>query len=132
MRKIILLLIVVFLSLDTLKAQVSMSCYHREYCNYSNYTQSYTRCDGYDEPSLFVMNSNETMFTHTTESIKSTYYVKEKAYDEDTEMFIYYVTSDVGNEYIYSFDLPNKEIKALGEDNDGSVFLIRFYVKSFF
>ena len=67
----------------TAQAQVSFSCYHREYCTWDDEKEEFVDCHGYDEASLFVMNESETMFTHTTEDIKSTYYVKEREYDED-------------------------------------------------
>ena len=116
----------------TAKAQVSFSCYHREYCPWDDRLEDFGDCHGYDEASLFVMNESETMFTHTTETVKTTYYVKEKEYDEDLEVWTYYVTSDVGNEYIYIFDPNNKEIRVVMIDDDDEITMLRFYVKAIF
>ena len=58
-----------------ISAQVSFSCTYREYCSWNDYTEQFVDCSGFEESSLFVMNESETMITHTTESIKSTYYV---------------------------------------------------------
>ncbi len=128
-----LLLITALMAMSfTVKAQISFSCWHREYCSWIEALEDYdTECQGYDEASLFVMNDDETMFTHTTESIKSTYYVKEKKYDEKNDVYTYDVTSDVGNKYYYIFDPKNKEIRVLSESDDYNT-LIRFYVKAIF
>ena len=72
------------------------------------------------------MNESETLFTHTTETTKSIYYIKEKEYDEVNEVFAYTVTSDVGNEYYYIFDLKHKEVRAFFVDDVGKTMLLRF------
>ena len=116
----------------TAKAQVSFSCWHRERCSWNEDLGNFeTECTGYDESSLFVMNESETMFTHTTESIKSTYYVNKKEYDEENDVYTYEVTSDVGNKYYYIFDPKNKEIRVLADADDYNT-LTRFYVKAIF
>ena len=128
-----LLILVAFLAMTfAVQAQVSFSCYHREYCAWNEALEKYeSECNGYDESSLFVMNDDETMFTHTTETIKSTYYVQEKNYDEKNDVWTYDVVSDVGNKYYYIFDPKNKEIRVLSEKDDYNT-LIRFLVKSIF
>lgn len=128
-----LLILAAFMAMAfTVKAQVSFSCYHREYCDWNESTQTYEdNCRGYDEASLFVMNESETMFTHTIESMKSTYYVQEKNYDEKNDVWTYDVVSDVGNKYFYIFDPKNNEIRFLSERDDYNT-LGRFLVKAIF
>lgn len=128
-----LLILAAFMAMAfTVKAQVSFSCYHREYCDWNEATQNYEdNCRGYDEASLFVMNESETMFTHTIESMKSTYYVQEKNYDEKNDVWTYDVVSDVGNKYFYIFDPKNNEIRFLSERDDYNT-LGRFLVKAIF
>lgn len=123
----IILLITPFISFG----QVSFSCEYREYCYWDEVSKKFKDCEGYSESSLFVMSKNETMFTHTIESMKSTYYVKEKKRGDDG-YFEYEVVSDVGNEYYYMFDFKNEEVKCVYKDKDGDTVLIRFYVKSIF
>ena len=117
---------------NNLFAQVSFSCTYREYCSWNEYTKEFGDCKGYEESSLFVMNDSETMFTHTIESMKSTYYVTSKEYDAEYDIYTYFVTSDVGNKYYYIFDPKNKEIRAVFSDENGKSMLLRFYVKAIF
>lgn len=131
-KKLVVFAIALFGILQTsVNAQTSFSCYHREYCYWNENTELFEDCEGYEEPSLFVMNADETMFTHTIETMKSTYYVSESEYDEQYEVWSYTVKSDVGNEYIYIFDPKNKEIRVLFMQ-DGETVLLRFYVKAIF
>ncbi len=131
MEKSICIFLFVLLSFIDLNAQTSFTCSHRENCKWNVTTEEFDDCDRYEDPSMFVLNADETMFTHTTESIKSTYYVNERNYDSEAELWLYSVTSDVGNKYIYAFDPKNKEIRAL-YTRDGVSMLIRFYVKAVF
>jgi hypothetical protein len=126
--------ILLFLVLQTsalVYSQVSFSCTYREYCDWNNYTEKFENCEGYEESSLFVMNEAETVFTHTTETMKSSYFVKSREYDKENDVYTYYVTSDVGNDYYYIFDLKNKEVRVLIKKED-KIELLRFYVKAIF
>lgn len=127
----LLFVIFAFIGIFNLKAQTSFSCTYREYCSWNQRTETFENCSGYEESSLFVMNKDETMFTHTTESTKSTYYVSSKDYDEAKEIWTYDVTSDVGNKYTFVFDPRNKEIRALYY-KDGDPVMIVFTVKAIF
>lgn len=128
-----LLILIAFVAMAfTAKAQVSFSCYYREYCAWNDALENYENdCNGYEEASLFVMNKEETMFTHTTESLKSTYYVQSKEYDKENEVWTYDVVSDTGKKYFYIFDPKNNEIRVLA-DQDNYNTMIRFLVKSIF
>ncbi len=130
MKKIILIL--VFTIPLIAFGQISFSCEYREYCDWNEVSEKFEDCRGYEEASLFTMNKDQTMFTHTIESMKSTYYVKNKIETDDDEYFGYDVVSDVGNEYRYLFDFKNEEVKVLSVDENGNSVLIRWYVKSIF
>jgi hypothetical protein len=132
MKKTILLLALAILGLTDLKAQTSsFSCTYREYCTWNKIKEKFDNCEGYKENSLFVMNKGETMFTHTIETMKSTYYVTSSEYNKEKEVWSYNVTSDVGNKYLYIFDPKNKQIRALYL-NDGESNLVVFTVKAMF
>lgn len=113
--------------------EVSFSCISRTYCDWNKTTGKYsTDCDEYDDISLFVMNKNETFFTHTTEEIKSTYFITSKEYDKENDVYTYDVKSDVGNSYYYVFDIKNKQIRAVFTDEEGKTKLVTFSVKAIF
>lgn len=125
------ILLLIFQTSALVYSQVSFSCTYREYCDWNNYTKKFENCEGYEESSLFVMNEAETVFTHTTETIKSSYFVKSSEYDKENDVYTYNVTSDVGNDYYYIFDLKNKEVRILITKED-TIELLRFYVKTIF
>lgn len=129
MKKLLLLL---FVTPIICFSQTSFSCDLKEFCDWDEVTEVWENdCDPFEYHCLFEMNKDETMFVHTTPTMKSTYYVKEKLSAEDNQ-FTYNVVSDVGNEYFYIFDVKNEEVKAITEDENGNSILIRFYVKSIF
>ena len=119
------------LGLTNLNAQTTFSCTYRQYCYWNKTTEKYDNCEGYEENSLFVMNKAETMFTHTIETIKSTYYIESKEYDNEYDVYTYFVTSDVGNKYFYIFDPKNKEVRVVYK-MDGNAVLLTFFVKAIF
>ncbi len=124
-----ILITLVLLSLGwTISAQAFFSCTHRSLYHYNEYTREYDLINGYDENSLFELNDDVTMFTHTTPTIKSTYYITDKEYDEDASLYTFNVRSDVGNKYTYMFDLENELIKVLSIDED-DIYLIVFTIK---
>ncbi len=142
MRNVILLLSLLFCV--NIHAQTSYSCTYRQICtlddpqssqstqsNQNAQSKGSTNCNGYEDNSLFVVNKSETMFTHTTESMKSSYYVESKDYDTKNDLYTYHVVSDVGNRYDYIFDAKNKEVRALA-NKDGQMRLITFTVKAVF
>jgi hypothetical protein len=131
MKKALLILGLSFGFYLSADAQVSYSCTYRQYCDWDSVLQQYSNCNGYDDNSLFVINKNETMFHHTTESLSSSYYVQGKEYDSKNELYIYDVVSDVGNKYHYMFDPTNKQVRAT-YTRDGKVILIIFTVKAVF
>ena len=57
-----------------------MSCIYREVCDWDQYYKTYDQdFPGVEEAFLFVMNNSETVFTHITPDVKSTYYVTKQS-----------------------------------------------------
>ena len=125
------LIILVFTQLSLI-AQVSFSCNYKEFCYWSEITEDFKDCEKIDYASLFVFNESETMFTHTTEDGKSTYYINDTEYNSEDEIWTYFVTSDVGNEYMFLVSPRNKKIAALSMDADDQKVIVTFYIKSIF
>jgi hypothetical protein len=113
--------------LTTAFAQVNISCDSREICKYNAETEDFEDCNKYEEHSIFKINADETMFIHTTETIKSAYYIKEKTQDEDG-IWTLTVQSDVGNNYIYFLDLKNDQVVVAAKIDD-ELKMIKFHVK---
>jgi hypothetical protein len=122
-----LLLFAILFSLNV-KSQLSISCYYRETCFWNKYSEKFDACSGYNERGLFEINENQTMIVHTINNITSTYYVKTREYEEETQTLSLNVVSDVGNKYIIIFDAKNLLVKFLRNDSA----LVLFYVKSAF
>jgi hypothetical protein len=131
MKKIIFLFAIIFCSLTNVYSQTSFSCTAREYCIWDEYSKEFVDCERYAENSLFVVNANETIITHTIDDMQSSYYVTSREYDEKKDVWSYYVTSDVGNKYLYVFDPKNKQIRTLLSKDDKTILLI-FRVKAIF
>lgn len=131
MKQFVIFFTIFIIGLNKLEAQVSFSCTYRQYCYWNGNSEKYEDCEGYEESSLFVMNKAETMFTHTIETLKSTYYIDSKEYDKKNDVYTYNVTSDVGNKYYYIFDPKNKEVRAVFT-KENKIVLLRFAVKAIF
>ena len=131
MKKLLLLLL--FTTPIICFSQTSFSCDLREFCDWDEVTKVWENdCDPFEYNCLFVMNKDETMFVHTTPTIKSRYYVKEILDIGEEDQIWYSVVNDVNNEYLFLFDLRHEEIKAITEDDNGNSILIRWYVKAIF
>ena len=111
------------------EAQYYFSTTHRDYYKYNDLTEDFDKVSGYDENSMFKINENLTMFEHITPNMTSTYYVTNSSFDEDDGQLSLNVTSDVGNEYLYIFDINDNEIRVLFLD--GSNQILVFQVKKF-
>ena len=129
MKKVLLL----FLLFPTfIFSQTSFSCSYKSVCSWNNTAEKWQDCKGAEDVSLIVMNEKETMFTHTTETISSTYYVKKKREGKDG-MFTYDVVSDVGNKYFAIFDISNKMVKMVSTSGEVSTwFMVEWQGKAIF
>ncbi|MDE0791654.1 MAG: hypothetical protein OSA46_05315 [Schleiferiaceae bacterium] len=131
LKKITLTVLAIISIQFTTQAQTSLSCTYREYCTWNESSEEFENCEGYEESSLFVLNDEETMLTHTTETMNSTYYLSNREYDSENGVYTFDATSDVGNKYYYVFDLDNKQIRLLFIRDDKTM-LLRFTVKAVF
>lgn len=103
---------------NTAQAQIYASFTHRDYYMYDKNTEEFEYITGYDESSMFKINTKLTMFEHTTPDMTSSYFVSESEFDEEGNTLTMYVTSDVGNEYLYVFDLEDSEIIVLFKSDE--------------
>lgn len=129
MRKTILILVATFAAFLT-NAQMHISTNLREDYIWSNSKDNWVKTNS-DENSntLFDFNRAQTMFTHTTSSISSTYYIKSIENDKEKGTWEYEVVSDVGNKYLCILDIKNENIRFIRKDKDGTVYLVRHTIK---
>jgi hypothetical protein len=131
MKLIVTSLVIVLFFSSNFQSQVSFSCTYQQVCFWNENTEEYEDCQGKKENSLFKMNADETMFTHTTEEMQSTYYVNSSEYNSINDVYTYRVTSDAGNDYYYIFDIKNKEIRIVLKQEERTL-LLTFTVKAIF
>jgi hypothetical protein len=127
--KIIFTVTIVFSAIPALAQYTYFSCDTREECQWDTVSQNFADCQKSDENSLFKLNKEKTMFEHTTENLKSAYYVTKYEFDDVNEVDVYDVTSDVGNKYTFILDDVSSEIRIVGTSKDGSIYMLRMHVK---
>jgi hypothetical protein len=110
-------------------SQSNYSCNTREYCDWENYSEKFVNCTSKDESSLFKLNTDHTLFEHTTADLKSAYYVSKYEFDAVNNVDIYDVTSDVGNKYTFIIDVEGSEVRILGTSGE-DIYMLRFHIKS--
>lgn len=106
---------------------------YKQTCYWNESKSTFDNCgDNAEYASMFTLNADQTIFTHTTASIKSSYYVKDHEYRSDYDSYIYNVTSDVGNKYMFIIDLKNKLVKIMssGHSNSSDDYLLKFSIKN--
>jgi hypothetical protein len=116
------------------KAQGTLyaSTSYKEFRYWNTNTSKFDRSEGNNEyNSMFTLNADETMFTHTTNDIKSSYYVNKKKYMDGCSCYSYDVTSDVGNKYTFFVDLDRDMVKimSIGHSDEKDDYLIIFTIK---
>ena len=134
MKKIIpILCLVLFAGMANAQTMMHASTSYKEFRYWNPNTSKFDKSDGNNEfSSMFTLNGDETIFTHTTNDIKSSYYVTKKKYMDGCSCYSYEVTSDVGNKYTFFVDLPKDMIKimSIGHSDEHDDYLIIFTIKS--
>ena len=97
-----------------------------------NKLKEFVDCYNYEENSLFQINKDFTMFSHTTEGMKSSYYINSSKYNETMKSYEFEVVSDVGNKYTFFFSEENKRVSIMGGVEDDKLYIINFKVKAIF
>jgi|GEM_PF-1141959 len=116
MKRILLLLITVISTFQAYSQgkAVYISTNYKQECWWNETEQKYDNCTGSEESSLFKLNSEGTMFHHTTEKLSSDYYVSKHEHDTINDVYTYDVKSDVGNSYYFVIDLKNNQFRIVG------------------
>lgn len=122
MKRILFTLLVAVIGAVQVEAQTMyFSTSTKQECWWNTSTEKFDKCsDEETSSSLFKLNSDQTMFHHTTNSISSDYYVTKKEYDKDNDVYTYDVKSDVGNTYFFVIDIKNNQIRIVGNNKSSS------------
>jgi hypothetical protein len=129
MKKIILILVAIFVTYLS-NAQMHISANSREDYIWSKEKDNWVE-EGKEETSntLFDFNKEQTILTHTTATITTTYYIKSFKVDLEKNILKYGVVSDVGDKYLCILDAKNENIRFVREGKDKTQRLIRYTIK---
>lgn len=129
MRKLFFTLFIVVAGMQ-LNAQMHISTNLRQDYSWSESQDKWVLTSEDDQSStLFDFNKDLTMFTHTTATITSTYYIKSSTKNTDNNTWEFDVVSDVGNKYHVILDPDNNNIRFIGTDSNGDTYLVRHTIK---
>jgi len=132
MKLRLLSLSLLLLACSLTKAQTYVSTSNKQTCYWVTSSKLFDKCGTNDEfSSMFVINADQTIITHTTNDIKSSYYVNSKDYMTECNCYTYSVTSDVGNKYTFFMDFDKNAVKILssGHTDESDDYLILFTIK---
>ena len=131
MKSILVILAFVVFNLNA-TAQTYVSSDKRQTCYWDDASQKLSVCDNEEAfVSMFTLNADETMFVHTTEKLKSSYYVKGKTFNSEADVYTYDVMSDVGNKYqfILGKSSVNFVILSIGHAENKDDYIMKFPIK---
>jgi hypothetical protein len=125
MKKLLLLSYTLLIGLVSI-SQTTVTTVGFNSCYWNDTTQRFDiECQyRYLSESKFSFNECDTIFTQTTPEMSSTYYIDSTDHkvDYDRQVWVYYVTSGMGNRYVYFFDIKNDEIRFLPWDGSYIVY----------
>lgn len=130
MKKLILTSILMVMFVAGYSQTSFYSSYQTSTCYWNTDSKKFDReCSYKDESTMFKLNEDKTMFYHTTASISSAYYITSNEYDSDYDVDMYYVTSDVGNKYLFIVDIKNDQLRVMGDMGSDDAYLLTYFLK---
>ncbi len=124
-----LLLLAGILLCMNVSAQLNITTNYRQDAIWDELNEKWDVLASNEDVTFFEFNSGLTLFTHTTNTIKSTYIIKEFEYDEELSKYTMIVVSDVGNEYEMIVDAINNYVGFFYFDEDDVYILVRHTIK---
>jgi len=101
-----------------------------DYCEYDSVNKNFNNCTANaGEASLFELNAGKTMFTHTTSSMTSHYYVQSKKFDSQYNLYTYDVVSDVGNKYVFYIPLNGTGNLSIFKEQGNKSYMIKHHIR---
>ena len=101
-----------------------------DYCEYDSVNKNFNNCTARPgEASLFELNAGKTMFTHTTSSMTSHYYVQTKRFDTQYNLYTYEVVSDVGNKYTFYLPQNGTGNLSIFKEQGNKSYMIKHHIR---
>jgi hypothetical protein len=101
-----------------------------DFCEYDSVNKNFNNCTSRQgEASLFELNAGKTMFTHTTSSMTSHYYVQTKKFDSQYNLWTYDVVSDVGNKYVFYLPLNGTGNLSIFKEAGNKSYMIKHHIR---
>lgn len=101
-----------------------------DYCEYDSVNKNFNNCTPRaGEASLFELNAGKTMFTHTTSSMTSHYYVQTKKFDSQYNLYTYEVVSDVGNKYTFYVPSSGTGNLSIFKEQGNKSYMIKHHIR---
>lgn len=117
MKKIILLIVTAMLLSSSLIAQITFTLDACIVLEWSNKSDKYINNGGWiKDNSMMQLNKLETVFTHINERMESAYYVQRTDHEEG--YYMYFVISDVGNDYLFMIDVEKELFKIITQPDN--------------
>lgn len=111
-------------------ASTFFSIDYLDYCEYDSVGKNFNNCTNKPgEASLFELNANKTMFTHTTSTMTSRYYVQSKKFDSQYKLYTYEVVSDVGNKYTFYVPAGDSGNLSIFKDLGNKSYMLKHHIK---
>ena len=132
MKSIMIILALVVTTITANAQTTYVSSAQRQTCYWEASSQKFSVCGELENfECLFTLNADETMFVHTTPTLKSSYYVKSKSYNAEADVNTYDVISDVGNKYQFIFGktAPNFVILSTGHADGKDDYIMKYPIK---
>jgi hypothetical protein len=101
-----------------------------DYCIYDSVNKNFNSCTARaGEASLFELNAGRTMFTHTTPSMTSHYYVQTKKFDSQYNLYTFDVISDVGNKYTFYLPADGTGNLSIFKEQGNQSYMLKHHIK---
>lgn len=101
----------------------------RRTCDWDANKKTFVNCNTQNEKSMFELNADKTIITHTTNTMKSQYYIREKSFDSKDNTTTYITRSDSGLSRTFIMDESKEYIYVLVTQNN-QTYTIFFHILS--
>ncbi len=114
---------------DPLKINTYFSTESKKTCYWDANAKEYKNCQDEAATTLFVLNTNKTVFKHTTDNMSSSYFVQSTSYQEDKKLTSYEVVSDAGNKYTFMIPDDGSSLLIFSNADPNNTYYVKYVIK---